>query len=150
VDETTKDVRWYFKKKTVKLSSHYVGFEVLTAVVMKSSIFWEIVLYSPLEVNELACYLLHAGFLFGLFFNPEDGGEMFLSLKYWLTFKGLHAVSQKTELLVHIVQFGLKWHFIKTENTRYSPGSVHLEQLHTDQWTQQTGFPLMLRRSVSY
>jgi hypothetical protein len=25
-----------------------------------------------------ACYLLHAGFLFGLFFDPEDGGDMFL------------------------------------------------------------------------
>jgi hypothetical protein len=25
-----------------------------------------------------ACYLLHAGFLLILFFNPEDGGVMFL------------------------------------------------------------------------
>jgi hypothetical protein len=25
-----------------------------------------------------ACYLLHTGFLLGLFFNPEDGGDMFL------------------------------------------------------------------------
>jgi hypothetical protein len=41
-----------------------VGFEVLTAVVMKSSV--------------SACYLLHAGFMFGLFFDPEDGGDMFL------------------------------------------------------------------------
>jgi hypothetical protein len=24
-----------------------------------------------------SCYLLHAGFLFGLFFDPEDGGDMF-------------------------------------------------------------------------
>jgi hypothetical protein len=78
VDKTTKDLRWYFKKKTVKLSSHYIGFGVLTAVVMKGSIFWVIMLYSPLEVNQRACYLRHAGFLFGLLFNPEDGGEMFL------------------------------------------------------------------------
>jgi hypothetical protein len=27
---------------------------------------------------ELGCYLLHAGFLLGLFFDPEDGGDMFL------------------------------------------------------------------------
>jgi hypothetical protein len=25
-----------------------------------------------------ACYLLPAGFLLGLFFDPEDGGDMFL------------------------------------------------------------------------
>jgi hypothetical protein len=34
------------------------GFEVLTAVVVKRSIFWDITL--------------------GLFFDPEDGGDMFL------------------------------------------------------------------------
>jgi hypothetical protein len=25
-----------------------------------------------------ACFLLHAGFLLGLFFDPADGGSMFL------------------------------------------------------------------------
>jgi hypothetical protein len=25
-----------------------------------------------------ACHLLHAGFLLALFFDPEDGGDMFL------------------------------------------------------------------------
>jgi hypothetical protein len=34
---------------------------------MKSSIFWDI----------SACYLLHAGFLLGLFCDPEDGSDMF-------------------------------------------------------------------------
>jgi hypothetical protein len=43
------------------------GSEVLTTVVTKSSIFWDI---TP-------CSLL-AGFLLGLFFDPEDGGDMFL------------------------------------------------------------------------
>jgi hypothetical protein len=49
----------------------YVGFEVLTPVVMKSSIFWDITPCSS------ACYLLHAGILIDLF-NPEDEGDMFL------------------------------------------------------------------------
>jgi hypothetical protein len=47
-----------------------------------------------------ACYLLHAGFLPGLFFNPEDGSNITL-LKCQMTFNGLHSItSQKTELLI--------------------------------------------------
>jgi hypothetical protein len=34
------------------------------------------------EYSKKECYLLHAGFLVGLFFDPEDGGDMF----HWLTF----------------------------------------------------------------
>jgi hypothetical protein len=30
------------------------------------------------EDHEYACYLLQAGFLLGLFIDPEDGGDMFL------------------------------------------------------------------------
>jgi hypothetical protein len=68
----------------------YVGFEVLTAVVMKSSIFWDMTPCSLLSVNRRfvgtyllhlqssAWYLLHSCFLLGLFFYPEDGGDMFL------------------------------------------------------------------------
>jgi hypothetical protein len=33
------------------IAHHYVGFEVLTAVVMKSSVFWDITPCSPLKVN---------------------------------------------------------------------------------------------------
>jgi hypothetical protein len=60
----------------------YIGFEVLTAVVMKSTIFWDITPCSPLSVNQSEsgwqAELFHAGFLLGLFFGPEDGGDMFL------------------------------------------------------------------------
>jgi hypothetical protein len=62
-----------------------VGFGVLTAIVMKSSIFWDITPCSQLKVdrrfgasNDFACYLLYAGFLLGPLFNPEDIGDMFL------------------------------------------------------------------------
>jgi hypothetical protein len=49
---------------------------------IKRSIFWDITLCSLSEVigrfGGCACYLLHAGFLLGLFFVPEDVGDMFL------------------------------------------------------------------------
>jgi hypothetical protein len=65
-----------------------------SAAVMKSSIFWDIKPCSPLKANGRfggtclhlpgsACYLLHADFLLGLFFCPEDGDDV---------------ISQRTEL----------------------------------------------------
>jgi hypothetical protein len=53
-----------------------VGVEILTAVVMKSTVFWDITPCSPLKVNgPAACF--HAGIFLGLF-EPEDRGDMFL------------------------------------------------------------------------
>jgi hypothetical protein len=48
--------------------------EVLTAVVLKITIFWDITPFSPLLLS--TCF--YAGFLLVLFFDPEDGGDMFL------------------------------------------------------------------------
>jgi hypothetical protein len=45
--------------------------------VMENAIFWDITL-SILLKQTSAFYLLHAGFLLGLFFDPEDEGNMFL------------------------------------------------------------------------
>jgi hypothetical protein len=45
-----------------------VGFVVLTAMVMKNSVFWDITPYSPLKVHRRCCYRL------GLFFDPEYEG----------------------------------------------------------------------------
>jgi hypothetical protein len=47
-------------------------FEILTTAVMKSSVFWDIMPYK-LPV----CCLLHAGILLDVFFDPEDGGDVF-------------------------------------------------------------------------
>jgi hypothetical protein len=69
-----------------------LAFEVLTAVVTKSSIFWDVTLVvcrKPADISEehiasrirargSACYLLHPGFYLSFFFDPEDGGPMFL------------------------------------------------------------------------
>jgi hypothetical protein len=54
-----------------------VKFEVLTAMVMKHSIFWDITLCGLFEVSLLSTYF-HACFFRRLFFDPEDGSDMFL------------------------------------------------------------------------
>jgi hypothetical protein len=59
----------------VTSANYCVGFEVLKAVVMKSIIFWDITPCSPLKAELSTCF--QAGFLLGLFFDPEDGGDMF-------------------------------------------------------------------------
>jgi hypothetical protein len=51
-----------------------VGFEVFTAVVMKSIIFWDV---TPCSLLMLAT-CLHAGSCSNYFFDDEDGGDMFL------------------------------------------------------------------------
>jgi hypothetical protein len=81
-------------------SIHIVGFEVLTAVVMKSSSFWDITPCNPLKVKRRfggICRLYlqgrrisrarnqrespwqaEAGFLLGLFLDLKDGYDIFL------------------------------------------------------------------------
>jgi hypothetical protein len=92
----------HFPNKTLGLFPYNnkiidVGIEVLTAVVMKSTIFWDITPCSPLKVNRRfgGKYRLnlqsrrisrprHQATSFTLvscldyFFDPEDGGHMFL------------------------------------------------------------------------
>jgi hypothetical protein len=48
-----------------------VGSEVLTAVVKKRSLFWDI-----MPCLLITCF--HAGILLGLLFDPEDGSDIFL------------------------------------------------------------------------
>jgi hypothetical protein len=85
------------KVKKKKMNAHYIGFEVLTAVVMNITIFWDITACGPLRVNRrfgtayrlhlhgrkisraaVLATCFHAGFLLDIFFDPEDGGDMFL------------------------------------------------------------------------
>jgi hypothetical protein len=51
-------------------------FEIFTAVVMKSSVFWDITQCIPLK----ACLPPPSRGILGLdlFFDPEDGGDVFL------------------------------------------------------------------------
>jgi hypothetical protein len=53
---------------------------------------------SQVRKQNKTCHLLHAGFLFGLFFELENG-KKHIPLKHWLIFNGLHGVlSQNIEL----------------------------------------------------
>jgi hypothetical protein len=78
------------------IDSCFLRFEILTVVVMKSTVFWDITPCSPLKVNRhfggkyrlhiqdrkissaLFATCFHAGLLLGLFYDREDGGYMFL------------------------------------------------------------------------
>jgi hypothetical protein len=82
-----------------------VGSEVRTATVMKISIYRLITPCSPLKVNRRLALLVicfHAGFLLGLFFNPENGGDMFLRNFGWFStdYKALYSWRQNSSYLV--------------------------------------------------
>jgi hypothetical protein len=88
---------------------------------LKISVFWEATPSNPLiitwhfrliflltfRVEEQAkqsslCYVLHAGFLLCLFFDPESGGDV--SPKRRSTFNGLHGcISQKIDFFINTV-----------------------------------------------
>jgi hypothetical protein len=96
------------RRRWSNIKMNLAGFEVLTAVVMKSIIFWDITLCSPLSVDWRfgGTYRLHhqgrkiswarnqresrwqeggfhAGFFLSLFSGPEDGGDMILRNVGW-------------------------------------------------------------------
>jgi hypothetical protein len=80
---------------------------------MKSTLFCDITAYSPLNVNrrfgKIFCLhrgerreaefatCFHAGFLLGLFFDPEDGSDV--PPKRRLTFSGVHGVISEKIIL---------------------------------------------------
>jgi hypothetical protein len=59
----------------IQVYSYEVGFEVLTEVVMKCSVFWDITPCSPLKVKQLfgGTYHLHLQGRRISFFDHEDG-----------------------------------------------------------------------------
>jgi hypothetical protein len=72
---------------------HCVGFEVLTVVVMKSSIFWDITPYSAYHLPSPWFFACHI-------FPPLRLRRCFLPTRR-LTFSGLHGViTQEVELFV--------------------------------------------------
>jgi hypothetical protein len=91
-----------------EINCWYVWFEVLTAMVTQSFIFWDIKPCILLKVSQCfrgihclhlqswrisqssitpakACCRLHTGFLLDLLFNPEDGSHIFLWNVHWLS-----------------------------------------------------------------
>jgi hypothetical protein len=67
---------------------------------MKSAIFWGIMPCSPFEAEPLAtCF--NAGFLLGIFFDPEDGGDIFLRNIGWLSMATLRYIPEDSILHNH-------------------------------------------------
>jgi hypothetical protein len=84
---------------------YFVGFEVLRATVMRSSIFWDIRPCSPLKVNQSSrsCHLVSRWFLACLILRTWRWRRN-VPPKRRLTFDGLHGViSQKIELFIYII-----------------------------------------------
>jgi hypothetical protein len=61
------------------LKYNFVVFEVLTAEVIKNSVFWGVIPCSSV------CYLFAICLLLGLLFNPGDEGHMFLPNVGWFS-----------------------------------------------------------------
>jgi hypothetical protein len=87
----SRKIKWIIQIMKIFTFLPPVGFEVFTAVVMKSIIFWDVKPCSPLSVARrfggtrrlhLPTCLL-AGFYWTYFFYPEDGGDMFLRNACW-------------------------------------------------------------------
>jgi hypothetical protein len=90
-------ISFLYGKQTSRVIT-FVGFEVLTAVAMKSSVFWDIAPCSSVKVNRRFGYGLNlqvrrisqvrnqheagskegSGLFLGLLFDPDDGGDMSL------------------------------------------------------------------------
>jgi hypothetical protein len=87
----------FWNENIPKTTLYYIWYEILTAVVKKSSVFWDVKPCSMITAT-VACCLLPAGYLRGLPFNPDVGWTKF-PLKLPLTFNGLHGItSQNSEL----------------------------------------------------
>jgi hypothetical protein len=67
-----------------KLSKFCVGFGVLIAVSALGFSFWDITPCNQVKNNAFSCFLIHEGSLLGLFFEPEDGGDMFFRKFGWI------------------------------------------------------------------
>jgi hypothetical protein len=88
------------KSEQCERESLFAGFEVITAVVVKSSVFWYITLCSPLKVNRRfrGFHLLSRWFLAWLMLRHRRWRRR-VSPKRRLTFNAIRgAISEKSEL----------------------------------------------------
>jgi hypothetical protein len=95
-----------YLKVPLKINQYNVGFEVLTAVVMKSSIVWDTKPYTPLTVSDVSkeqALLPASCWCLAWFTLHPRRWRQHVPPKCQLTFTGLPGVtSQKTELFKSI------------------------------------------------
>jgi hypothetical protein len=65
--------------KTIYISNYMLCCYIFTICLCQNS------LHFSYHKQSSACYLLHPGLLLGLFFDPEDEGDMFLRNVDWLS-----------------------------------------------------------------
>jgi hypothetical protein len=66
----------YFTSISVYQNIHHRILGLLTIYVLQRILGFPSGSYEEFYILGYACYLLHTGFLFGLFFSREDGGDM--------------------------------------------------------------------------
>jgi hypothetical protein len=105
----------------------FVGFEVIMAVAMISSVFWFITQCS--YIFSSAYYLFHAGFFLGLLFYPEDGGDMFF-WNFGFFPPGYTALHPKTQRTLHIIRHNFVLFWILGDLSYYLFRGVEWDWVH--------------------
>lgn len=85
--------------KPLKHSLSIAGFEVITAVTLNCTVFWDVMMCRPSKFRRQfcsACYVSLASFLLALLFDTENGGYMFI--RNYRFIPGYSVTSQKVVL----------------------------------------------------
>jgi hypothetical protein len=118
LEEFTTAFSYVTQNSSSNQLSYCVGFEVLTAVVIKSPILWDMsrslrrfgetyrlhLRCQTRNLRDAGSSFLHAGFLLGLVFDPEDEGGMFLRNFIWFStdYKVFYISLKIAQLSFHI------------------------------------------------
>jgi hypothetical protein len=112
------------------ICSSIAWFDVLIALIIKRPSLWDITPCNPLKIADVseenvasslrcACYLLHSGFLYGLFFDPEGGGSMLLRNVSWLPTDHTALYPRRQDFVLHLFLYKIVDNFLWFPSTSF-------------------------------